>query len=62
MSQTKKFVLDLSGNYTSEVLYEMYSFGFLGLLLKCCLKIPDDLLYQKYNCWAKTFCLFISFV
>ncbi len=27
MSQTKKFVLDLSGNYKSE-LYEMYSFGF----------------------------------
>ena len=38
MSQTKKFVLDLSGNYTSEVLYEMYSFGCLGLVLKCCLK------------------------
>ncbi len=61
MSQTKKFVLDLSGNYTSE-LYEMYSFGFLGLVLKCCLKIPDDLLYQKYNYWVKTFCLFILFV
>ncbi len=62
MSQTKKFVLDLSGSYTSEVLYEMYLFGFLGLVLTYCLKIPDDLLYQKYNCWAKTFCLFISFV
>ena len=61
MSQTKKFVLDLSENYKSE-LYEMYSFGFLGLVLKCCLKIPDDLLYQKYNYWVKTFCLFILFV
>ena len=45
MSQTKKFVLDLSGSYTSEVLYEMYLFGFLGLVLKCCLKISDYLLY-----------------
>ncbi|EFC87698.1 hypothetical protein NEIMUCOT_05923 [Neisseria mucosa ATCC 25996] len=35
---------------------------FLGLVLKCCLKIPDDLLYQKYNYWIKTFCLFILFV
>lgn len=62
MSQTKKFVLDLSGNYTSEVLYETYSFGCLGLVLKCCLKISDDLLYHKYNHWVKTLCLFISFV